>query len=168
MPDGRWHDFRCGCCDVVYRDVLVVHALSAMTAPLFCAQCGSLLVWIPKVGRMDAYEPFQEFETSVQKPGGGTEVVHIDSLRKLRQVERESEQRSRNGEGQPLVWRDYAQDVSNHDVHTLGVDPGKQAFDDLQARRRASRQAPVKEVFAEGEAPAMGPGAHEISPLDSL
>ncbi len=165
---GRLHDFKCELCGVVYRDVEVVSELSAMAAPFHCSGCGALLLWIPKVGRMDAYEPFREFDVQVQRQGGGTETRHIDSLSKLRQVERESEQRSRNGEGQPLVWRDYAQDQSNHDVHTLGADPGKQAFDELQARRKASRQAPVKEVFAEGDAPSMGPGAHEISPLDSL
>ena len=47
---------------------------------------------------------FKAFDT---RDGYG-QPVHIDSLRKLRQVEKESEQAYRNGEGQPLVFRAWA------------------------------------------------------------
>ena len=45
----------------------------------------------------------------------------VESLSALRQIERESEQRHRNGEGAPLVWRDYSNDRSNFDRHTLAA-----------------------------------------------
>ena len=50
-------------------------------------------------------------------------VVEINSLQTIRRLERESEQAARNGEGRPMVWRDFSQDRSNTDVHTLGKDP---------------------------------------------
>lgn len=64
---------------------------------------------------MDAYEPFQEFTA---RDGQNREVL-VDSLRKLRKIEAESEQQYRDGEGQPLIWRHYSNDRSNRDVHAL-------------------------------------------------
>lgn len=75
--------------------------------------------WIPQVGMIDAYEPFKEFDLK----DGRDHLQHVDSLRKLRKVERESEAQYRDGVGQPLVWRHYAQDSSNKDQHTLMADP---------------------------------------------
>lgn len=43
--------------------------------------------------------------------GKGTR--RVSSLTELRQIERESEQRHRNGEGQILNWRDFSQDRGN-------------------------------------------------------
>jgi len=107
------HDFWCPRCGQVLVDVNVPVAIGAVKgAP---EHCGRTSIWIPQVGRMDAYEPFQEFET---RDGANNPVV-VDSLHKLRQIERESEQQYRNGEGQPLVWRHYSNDKSNRDVHAL-------------------------------------------------
>jgi hypothetical protein len=107
------HDFWCQVCGQVLIDIDVPVAIGARAgAP---EHCGRPTAWIPAVGRMDAYEPFQEFEVR----DGQNQLVTIDSLAKLRQVERESEQQFRNGEGQPLVWRRYSNDASNKDVHTL-------------------------------------------------
>jgi hypothetical protein len=50
---------------------------------------------------------------------GTTQRIRVDSLADLRRVERESEVRARNGEGRPLIWRDYNQGTSNADVHTM-------------------------------------------------
>ena len=79
-----------------------------------CPTCVTPLEWVPQIGRMDALEPFQEFTTYV-----GEKPVVVDSLRKLRQIERDTEQMARNGEGQQMIWRDYSQDRSNSDAHTL-------------------------------------------------
>lgn len=107
------HDFFCQTCGQVLVDVNVPIAIGAMKgAP---EHCGRPTAWIPQVGRMDAYEPFQEFEAR----DGQNHLVTIDSLAKLRKIERESEQQFRDGEGQPLVWRRYANDASNKDVHAL-------------------------------------------------
>jgi hypothetical protein len=107
------HDFWCRRCGQVLIDVNVPVAIGATKgAP---AHCGEPMAWIPAVGRMDAYEPFQEFEAR----DGQNQPVLVDSLAKLRKIERESEQQYRDGEGQPLVWRRYSNDPSNHDVHTL-------------------------------------------------
>ena len=162
---SRRHDFRCDACGKSHPNVVVEEGQSVFTTPFYCG-CGAILVWIPKVGRMDALEPFQRFEVTVRDPAtGGNQQVTIDSLHKLRQVERESEQRARNGEGQPLVWRDYSQDASNRDVHTLGTDPSFSAAD---LRKLRAAKPVMKETFTPDAAPAMGSGAHEISPLDGL
>jgi hypothetical protein len=108
-----YHDFWCQVCGQVLVDINVPIAIGARAgAPV---HCGRQTAWIPQVGRMDAYEPFQEFETR----DGRNNLVLVDSLKKMRDVERQSEQDYRNGEGQPVVWRRYSQDSSNRDVHSL-------------------------------------------------
>ena len=79
------------------------------------------MVWIPQIRTMDALEPFQEFEVY----DGRNQKVTIDSLHKLRKVERESEQAAANGEGQAMHWRMWSQDRSNRDVNTHGPDPSE-------------------------------------------
>lgn len=135
------HDFRCPECWDVYTDVNVPAALGARGANLRCPNpvhlkttgkyhtpvAPPVLEWIPQIGRMD-FGPsggtgFKGF-TIEEEIRGETQRIEIDSVHKLRQVERESEQRARNGEGRPLVWRDYQQTRSNGDVHTLSADPG--------------------------------------------
>lgn len=159
----RRHDFTCPLDQRIFRDAWVHTSISVYDHHFHCPDCGSLLVWIPQIARMDAYEPFQKFEVTVAKPGGGTEVVCIDSLHKLRSVERESEVRARNGEGQPLIWRDYAQDQSNKDVHTLGTDPSFPA-EELRRRRAAK---PGFDRIGVGD-PTLAPGAVELSPLEAI
>jgi hypothetical protein len=110
------HDFWCQVCGQVLVDVNIPIALGAMRgAPLHCEKPMS---WIPQVGFIDAKEPFQRFVT---RDGQNREVV-VDSLSKLRKIERESEDQYRNGEGQPLVWRSYSNDRSNRDRHSLHPD----------------------------------------------
>jgi hypothetical protein len=112
------HDFYCAVCGEVFVDVNVPIALGARKgAPV---HCGRPAAWLPQVGRMDAGSGpgFTAFEAR----DGQNRRVTVDSLSKLRKIERESEQQARNGEGQPLVWRRYAQDRSN--VHTHSLAPG--------------------------------------------
>ena len=74
------------------------------------------MVWAPQPGSyaIDAREPFHKFEVEC-----GGSMRRVESLHDMRKIERESEVRSRNGEGQPMVWRDWSQDQSNFDKHTL-------------------------------------------------
>jgi len=107
------HDFWCPECGQVLVDINIpIETGARKGAP---EHCGKKTRWIPQVGRMDAYEPFQEFECR----DGMNNLVTVDSLKKLRDIERDSEQRFRDGEGQPLVWRRYSNDRSNNDVHSL-------------------------------------------------
>lgn len=101
---------------------------------------------------------FRAFDTT----DGRGQQVHVDSVQKLRRIERESEQAFRNGEGQPMVWRHYAQDQSNRDAPTLsksydgGEHPTKAA-----AHRFGSTL--VKHGEAEPEGRAFGPGVSEAN-----
>jgi hypothetical protein len=109
------HDFWCQVCGQVLVDIDVPITLGAIQgAPLHCDQKTR---WLPQVGRMDAgngpgFQAFEAFD-------GQNRRVTVDSLRKLRALERESEADARNGRGQPIVWRRYSNDRSNHDQHTL-------------------------------------------------
>lgn len=60
-------------------------------------------------------QSFQKFSVDVD----GTRV-EVSSLHQLRRIERESEQRYRNGEGEALRFRLWNQDESNRDVNTFG------------------------------------------------
>ena len=89
--------------------------------PPRCTQCDTPMEMAPQEMRLDLKsdggtdQSFQKFSISVDgKP------VLIDSLHKLRQVEKESEQRYRNGEGEPIRFRMWNQTASNKDVHTFG------------------------------------------------
>ncbi len=109
------HDYVCDRCGHALTDVYRPVSVRASDDRPKCPHCCRLMDWIPQVGRMDAYEPNAEFD-HVLKDGT---TVHIDSLAKLRAVERDSEQRARNGEGEQLRWRDYSQDKSNTDAHSF-------------------------------------------------
>lgn len=149
-----YHDFVCPACGAPFTDVNVPIETGAQAGAPTCGDCQVQTVWIPKIGRMDALEPFQEFSTF----DGQNRPVLIDSLHKLRQVERESEQQARNGEGQPLVWRQYSQDRSNRDVHTLGSYGGEAPSP--EAKRKFGQT--LRKVAGEPEVP-LGPGVTEGS-----
>lgn len=115
-----FHDYRCPTCGVIRRDVAVPVSEGALAHPPACPAClcgGSytLMTWIPNIGAVDAKEPFQRFETF----DGQNRRVTVDSLKKLRQIEKESEQQFKNGEGQPIVFRAWSNDNSNKDQSAL-------------------------------------------------
>lgn len=99
---------------------------------------------------------FRAFDTT----DGRGQPVHIDSLRKLRQVERESEVHARNGEGQPMVFRRYAQNDSNKDQHTLhqSYEGGEQP-----TREAAHRFGSTLRKEASEPDHAFGPGVTEAN-----
>ena len=133
------HDFRCPC-GFVRRDVNVPIAQGASNYKILHFGCaaspplpdeplgrGARMEWIPQIGAMD-FGPaggagFKSF-TIEEEVRGRPQRIEIDSVSKLRKVEREFEVHARNGEARPLVWRDYAQTKSNQDVHTLSSAPG--------------------------------------------
>ncbi len=102
------HDFTCATCGLSGTFWAYVS-----DPPVHCDQP---MTWTPRPGSfaIDAREPFQQFETDV-----AGEKRRVGSLHDMRLIENETEKRARNGEGQPMVWRDYSQDKSNFDVHTL-------------------------------------------------
>jgi hypothetical protein len=87
-----------------------------------CPVCSAVMAFAPQPGSysIDAYEPGQEFTVDVNG-----RQVKVESLAQIRAIERQTEQAYRNGEGAPLVWRDYSQNRSNVDQHTLARDLGR-------------------------------------------
>lgn len=157
------HDFWCQTCGQVLVDVNIPIALGARAgAP---EHCGRPTAWIPQVGRMDASSGpgFTAFTT---RDGQNQEVV-VDSLSKLRALERQSEQQYRNGEGQPLVWRRYSNDPSNHDRHSLHPHWEGGAQPDPAWVKQHADQVRRSEAVADTE---YGPGVSDTSPcaLDTL
>jgi hypothetical protein len=109
------HDFWCQVCGEVFLDVNVpVEVGATRGAPVHCDRPAA---WLPQVGRMDAgngpgFRGFKAYD-------GQNRPVEVTSLRQLRAIERESEQDSKDGRGQPIVWRRYSQDRSNRHTHAL-------------------------------------------------
>lgn len=130
-----WADYRCPECGHIERDHAYRMAVGAAASAPYCSAvmdedstCGVRMVVIP----MAAFDlktdgggdrGFQKFEISrlVPTTEGPVQVTEtIDSLHKLRQIEKDSEQRYRDGEGEPLRFRAYGQDRSNTDVGLFG------------------------------------------------
>lgn len=136
------HDFICLACATVQQDYDVPVAIGARAGAPACPRCEfpTPMEPIPAVGRMSLFSEFEKFTTSIEDPASptGYRDVPLSTLADIRRIERESEQRERNGEGQRMVWRDYSQDRSNTDVHTLGKDPS------LKPPKQYSNRTPVR------------------------
>jgi len=151
-----YHDFWCARCGQLRVDVAIPVAIGARAgAP---EHCGARMVPIPAIGRMDIGgvkgAAFHGFTTT----DGRGQPVHIDSLHTLRRVEREAEQAYRNGEGQPMVFRRWAQDPSNRDQPTLSKSYyGGDAPDPVAKHRFGSTRASSTEAPDRG----FGPGVNE-------
>ncbi len=133
------HDYECPACGHVLVDHNVPIAIGAMKGAPMCPQCQSRarrtgeglalsMKWIPQVGRMDAYEPFQEY---LVHDGTGKQVL-VESMAQMRRIERESEQQARNGEGQQMAWRAYSNDVSQTHDHLFTKDTSRAMDHDLE------------------------------------
>ena len=145
------HDFRCGVCGYVLRDHHVPTGQRASEHAPTCPnhQIGGpvRMAWIPAArfslfsdAATEGAGSFAKFTLPVEDPGSptGFRDETVSSLADIRRLERESEQRERNGEGRRMVWRDYSQDASNRDRHTLGEDPS------LKPAKHYSNGTPVK------------------------
>jgi len=152
------HDFYCPRCGQVLVDIHVPVEIGATAgAP---EHCGAKTSWIPATRAMDIggakTAGFRGFHTT----DGRGQPVHIDSLHKMRQVERESEQAYRNGEGQPMVFRRWAQDGSNRDQPTLSKSYNPADAPTDEGKRKFGRQGSFSAPVDEPDAP-FGPGVHE-------
>lgn len=152
------HDYFCTRCGQVLLDVMVPIAIGqAAGAP---DHCGQKAQPIPGIGRMDygavKGAAFKSFHTT----DGRGNPVFIDSTRKLRQVEKESEQMARDGVGQPMVFRHWAQDPGNLDQPTLSKSYyGGEAPDPVAKHRFGS----TLQKSAEAPDRTLGPGVTEAN-----
>jgi hypothetical protein len=131
------HDYRCPDCGYIQRDFHVPTGIRASEMAPRCPKHqfplgGTRMEWIPQAkfscfsdsGKQSG-DSFTKFTTPVEDPGSptGFRDETIGSLADIRRLERESEIRERNGEGRRMIWRDYSQDPSNRDKHTIAEDP---------------------------------------------
>lgn len=162
MPN---HDYHCGQCGWILRDQYRSIDEGGSANPPPCPICTRLMVWMIPVPRMDlrsdgegkSGSAFQKFTVM----DGQNHPVEIDSLHKLRQVERESEQLARDGMGQQMVFRAYANHTGNKLDPTLGDIPTPKL--DPAAKRRFGLQSGAKPLAGGESGPdiAFGPGVNE-------
>ena len=163
MPLHDYHH-----CHQVLVDIYRSAAEGARSRPPPCPTCGQPMHWIPQTSAMDIgavkTAGFHGFTTT----DGRGQRVHVDSLHTLRRVEREAEQAFRNGEGQPMVFRRWAQGSSNRDAPTLsksydgGEHPtpeAKQRFGSTLQKSAESPERPFGPGVSEANASALGMGS---------
>lgn len=172
------HDFKCSACGTILRDQYRTLEQGGAAHPPRCPHCFEMMTWVIPVPRMDlrsdgegkSGETFQKFTCR----DGQNNLVEIDSLHKLREVERESAKMAADGIGQPIVFRGFAQDHSNMSVNTFGEHPLDAPDMTLTAagKRKFGLQNGAKMIDAsEGEPEhAYGPGVSDAntSPLEDL
>lgn len=149
------HDYRCDACCSTLVDYYVPMQVGATVGAPNCPICDQPMHWIPAVGRMDANTGMKAF-TIEETVRGQTVRTEISNLSDLRRVEREHEQLARNGEGRPLIWRDYSNDRSNGDVHTLV--PAGGALSDPHGAHAAAQRHIAKQA-AKGQQASVGGAA---------
>jgi hypothetical protein len=124
-------DYQCPGCPGVIHTCTFDSRVGAIASAPICPVCEIFMEWIPAAnfdlksdGEGDT-GGFQKFTVHRQVPTREGLVQReevIDSVHKLRQIEKDSEQRYRDGEGEPLRFRGYAQDASNRDVPSFGTE----------------------------------------------
>lgn len=155
------HDYRCPDCGHTLADVLVEITLGAIAGAPPCPACSQIghdvtMDWVPQIGRMDAgsgpgFDAFETFD-------GKNRKVKVESLHQLRQIERESEQLYKNGEGQPIVFRAFSNDPTNKDRSALhpNFNGGEQPTEAAKKKFGATLQKAVEEPEAD-----FGPAVNE-------
>jgi len=151
------HDYSCSQCGETVEVYRPVSERATDRPPL---HCDVPMLWIPAVGAMDAREPFQTFPIQVKQPNGTYKEVTIDSLAKLRKVERDSEVAARNGEGEAIRARMWSHDRSNGDVNAFGPDPS--VAPTSEAKARFGLRGGTKPIDAP-ESVTLGPGVTEAN-----
>lgn len=171
-------DYTCPCSPgIVYEDIPFASALGAARSAPICQICECLMEVIPQANfdlKTDGEggQGFQKFTVHRQVPtkdGLVQREEQIDSIHKLRQIEKDSEQRYRNGEGEPLRFRAYAQDRSNRDRSSFGASGtiGGRSYDSgiapsgkqraqLGVARHGTRKPKVQVARGAGESPVGG------------
>ena len=146
------HDYRCPDCGWIERDFHVPTGIRATEMVPRCPKHhwplgGTRMEWIPQArfslfSDSDAQgkRSMAKFTIPVEDPSapGGFRQETVCGISDIRRLERESEQAERNGTGRRMIWRDYNQDRSNADVHTIAPDPS------LKPPKHFSNGTPVK------------------------
>lgn len=167
MPSNYFACPACGTLELItYR--LADTAQEDWPPACYAAACDGTMELAPQPGdfTMDAGgvkgAAFRKFDVDVDG-----RAVTIDSLHTLRRIERESEQRYRNGEGEPLRFRMWNQDRSNRDVNAFGTAGriGDQTYDSgtpaprsakVDIRRHGPRKPRISIAKHGGQSPLGG------------
>lgn len=118
--------YLCRTCGQLYLMTYQLADVGAIGWPPRCPGCCVPMVLAPQEMHTDLKtdgeggKGFQKFTVHRLGPDGQQHEETIDSLHKLRAIEKDSEQRYRDGEGEPLRFRGYAQDASNLDQNSFG------------------------------------------------
>jgi hypothetical protein len=154
MPQNHYRCPNCGTLDLItYR----VQDVGGPTWPPRCVtpECFDVRMELaPQPGDYafdlktdgDGGKGFQKFTVHRQLPTkDGLKQVEetVDSVHALRRIERDSEQRYRDGEGEPQRFRAYAQGHSNMDVGSFGTAGtiGGRSYDSGQTPKKSKKIA---------------------------
>ncbi len=111
MPVHDW------CCAYRDCDFEVLDRYQARLEELEPPVCPKHMERMVKMWSTNRKNSFQAFSADIDG-----KVIQFDSLKAVRDYERESANRARNGEGQPVVFRAFSQDPSRQDVNTFSGD----------------------------------------------
>jgi hypothetical protein len=165
MPQQHYECPHCDACWLITYKLLDV---GAADWPPPCPECGIPMVMAPQEMHTDLKtdgeggKGFQKFTVHRLGPDGQQHEETIDSLHKLRQIEHDSEQRYRDGEGEPLRFRGYAQNGSNMDVNAFGdagtigartYDSGAQPTKKMPVTRHGKTKPKIKVARHAGASP---------------
>ena len=162
------HDYRCPVCGHVERDIVVPASIGARKGAPLCPKHDTPyedlhphMEWIPAM-RMsllsDSGKGFSKFTVR----DGRDNLVEVDSLHKLRQIERESEIAARNGEGQQMCFRAFSQNQGNRLDGTLGDAPDHRPSAEAKRKFGLRGAARPMAVGESGEPDVtFGPGVNE-------
>jgi hypothetical protein len=153
--------YRCRVCD------RALHTTNDPEPPVCCEQSARFLrtVWRnpyqhgKPTGMKAPALDFNQTRERVVPVGDG---IRVDSLNDIRRIERESEKMARDGVGEQLIFRKYAQDRGNLHEHTMGPDPSKTPSP--QWLREHGGVGHVEDTRGKGPEDVrveMGPGARE-------
>jgi hypothetical protein len=163
------HDYFCGFCRIALIDQYRTVAEGGKSTSPECPECGRYMEWIPQAQFDCRSDSDQSQIPKFTCRDGRNELVEIDSLRKLRQVEKESEDLARNGEGQQVVFRNYSQTRGNRLDNTFG--DVAQEKPSAEAKRKWGLRGATKVLGGEAEPKhSYGPGVNDsnTSALDHL
>lgn len=121
------HRADCSCC-LFWSEEKDETPIDTTPTPVICERCGVTMEWgmFPWCKGSPAdhgsglkQHIFSPVEVDLGKEG----KVVLSSVMDARRLERESEKRAANGEGQQIVFRAFTQDKSNYDRNSLGENP---------------------------------------------
>lgn len=168
-----WADYECPGCPGIIQNHPFSAELGARASAPWCRICEIQMVPIAAInlslGRdSGSSEGFQKFEVYRQVPTreGLTQVRElVDTPRKARQIERDSEQRYKDHEGEPLRFRALHQSRSNMDQNSFGesgkiggreYSSGSQPTKKMPVTRHGTQKPKVKLAKGGGASPLKG------------